>query len=173
MTTARTGRTAHSGLRKSARVRPRTLRAAAGVLPRLGGATSPQLPGLSQPRRRPLLLQATRPPHHVGGGPGPDRPDIQTACHSLACCGGGARWGMWGDWTSRSDRSTSSGSSHAIAGAVSWVSLWRAGRRRGLLRVRSVAGCRRRCSRRSCPAWCAGRGSWRRGFRGWCVRRWV
>jgi hypothetical protein len=29
----------------------------------------PSLPGLSRPRRRPLLPQAPRPPHHVGHGP--------------------------------------------------------------------------------------------------------
>lgn len=28
----------------------------------------PQLPGLSRPRSRPLLLQKTRPPHHIGHG---------------------------------------------------------------------------------------------------------
>ena len=30
--------------------------------------TPPQLPGLSRPRRRPLLLQATRSTHHIGHG---------------------------------------------------------------------------------------------------------
>ncbi|MFJ4429309.1 transposase [Streptomyces bobili] len=32
------------------------------------GERDPQLPGLSRPRRRPLLLQTTPPPHHIGHG---------------------------------------------------------------------------------------------------------
>jgi transposase len=34
----------------------------------LAQSPTPQLPGVPRPRRSPLLLQATRPPHHIGHG---------------------------------------------------------------------------------------------------------
>ncbi len=45
-------------------------------------ALSPRAPGLSRPRRRPLLLPATRPPHHVGHGP-----SRAVSRRRAGCCG--------------------------------------------------------------------------------------